>query len=144
MTAPVSLEVHRLNIDVEGAWHPIRLQPLVYEHVRSKDGMHAIITAPHEELLDVILPLGVRYARHVVCCQAPERYLTHAHSIRVHYLRVLLEQGRIHVIPAATRKPGQATPVWILVFATEAMKRFMLRNPLPTDGERLLQLLPSL
>jgi hypothetical protein len=57
---------------------------------------------------------------------------------------VLHAQGRIHVIPAATREPGQPTLVWILVFATEAMKRFMLRNPLPTDGERLLQLLPSL
>jgi hypothetical protein len=130
-----------LNAESSAGHHWDAMQPMSYSRMREHTGMHTIVTAPRRVLLDVILPLSMRFARHAVCCYAPITYLTTAHEVRAAFLKTLHEQGRVHLLPGSVRGSSQESYVWILVFATQAMKRLMLRDPLP-DNDHLLSLLP--
>jgi hypothetical protein len=118
--------------------HLDAMQPMSYEDVRLACGTHVILLSPRTDLIDVMLPLGVRYARHVVCCYVPVMYLRHAHTLRIRFLRKLQDQGRVRVLPGAVRGKSQIACVWILVFATDVMACLMVKSA----TESICDLLP--
>jgi hypothetical protein len=120
------VETNCLTDESSARHHWDAMQPMSYIRMRGHNGMHTIVVAPRKVLLDVVLPLSIRYARHLVCCYAPRTYLTTAHGIRAAFLKALHEQGRVHLLPGSVRGDTQESYVWILVFATKAMKSLML------------------
>jgi hypothetical protein len=118
--------------------HYDAMQPMSYDEIRLQVGMHVVMLAPRVELIDVMLPLAMRYARHVVCCYVPVLYLRQAHTLRDSFLRDLHTQGRLKLLPGSVRGNHQTDCVWLLVFATETMAGLMIQ----TATESVCDLLP--
>jgi uncharacterized membrane protein len=100
--------------------------------------MHIVMIAPSLHLIDAMLPLAMRYARHAVCCYVPEIYLSQAHALRERFLRALHAQGRVVVLPGAVRGNNQTACMWVLVFATKTMAELMVQ----VATESICDLLP--
>jgi hypothetical protein len=131
----------RTNSLPAGDWahsHLDAMQPLSYATIKQAVGMHAIILTPVPELIDAMLPIAMRYARHVVCCYMPVMYLRHAHTLRVQFMMHLQAQGRLKLIPGAVRGDRQTACIWLLVFPT----RFQANLMVTTQTECVCDLLP--
>ena len=56
-------------------YHFDAMQPDSYQRLRFEVGSHVIVVTPLFELADVIIPLAVKYAKHVACCRVPCQFL---------------------------------------------------------------------
>jgi len=116
-----------INPNQAADYHHDALQPDTYWNMRQQQGMDAIITIPKEEVLDLALPLAVKFAYMIVCCQVPGRYLTDAPEARMNWLRDMQQQGRLFFIMGLPRGPMGRRRVWLVVFKTRAISEWMRR-----------------
>ena len=107
--------------------HEDALQPQFYRRVRKEFSFECIVTSPVVALLDVALPLAVLFAP-VVAVHVPGGYVTSAHPARLAYLKGLAQQGRLALLLGLPQGPLGRRYVWIVVFATEALRRRRLRS----------------
>ncbi|GIL67127.1 hypothetical protein Vafri_20576, partial [Volvox africanus] len=83
----------------------------------------AIITSPWPAVLDLVLPLATFFAP-LVAMHVPSHAVTNAHGPRREYLQKLAEEGRLALMMGM---PGAGQRgLWIVVFATRALKGIML------------------
>lgn len=117
---------NEVDAAIPADYHLDALQPLSYRTVQQQHGMHVILMAPCSMLLDVLLPLAVKFARHVVCCRVPGSYITAAHAARRSWLRQMQLAGRLHILMGLPIGPNAVHHVWLLVFVSAEMKRLLV------------------
>ncbi|GIL53641.1 hypothetical protein Vafri_9259, partial [Volvox africanus] len=112
------------------------LQPAFYRRVQDVWPYDAIITSPcWLTVLDLALPLATFFAP-LVAMHVPSHAVTNAHGARCEYLQKLAEEGRLALmmgIPGAGQRG-----LWIVVFATRALKRIMLCKGMAGKGAWVL------
>jgi len=89
-----------------------------------------IIAAPSQFVLDVVVPLGVKFSDQCAAFLVPITYVTcmHAPAARSEYLANLKDNGRVIVIPSTSVLPGAVQQVWLVIFASKAIKDTLLRD----------------
>ena len=111
-------------------YHFDAMQPDSYQRLRFEVGSHVIVVTPLFELADVIIPLAVKYAKHVACCRVPCQFLNERRQFpaRDAWLKKLQEQRRLLVVYPAAQLDGltlAAGCVWLVVFASEEQRALM-------------------
>ena len=116
-----------VNPRLAADYHYDALQPETYRNMQHQQGMDAVITSPKEAVLDLALPLAVKFANMIVCCQVPGHYLTDAPEARMKWLRDLQQQGRLFFIMGLPKGTMERRRVWLVVFKTRAISEWMRR-----------------
>jgi hypothetical protein len=101
-------------------------------YIRLKTAGHmpdAVVMSPWFAVLDIALPLAVRFALSVVCAHVPGHYLTDATAPRLNWLRSLKEEGRLATILGLPKGPMGRRCVWLLIFRDAFVKSRLLRTP---------------
>ena len=107
--------------------HADALQPGFYRRAQAEQAIDAVVTSPWFAALDLALPLAVLAARAVACVHVPGHYITDAHPARVHYLRELMREGRLHVLWNLPKGPMGRRCGWVIVFATPQLANWLIR-----------------
>ena len=116
-----------INSKLAVDYHHDALQPETYWSIRQRHGMDAIVSSPCFAVLDLALPLAVKFAHMVVCCHVPGHYLTDAPEARAQWLQSLQWQGRLFFIMGVPRGPMGRRSVWLVIFRTQAIGEWMRR-----------------
>ena len=83
---------------------------------------HIILASPAPEVLDVILALASFHARHVACLRVSPSFFTKTSpQPRRAFLRALLAEDRLHVIPTTS-----SSSLWLLILASAHIRSSML------------------
>ncbi len=112
--------------------HRDALQPGFYRWARDAWGFEAIVTAPWPELLDLAIPLAVRFSPIAAFC-VPGEYMASVSLGRREYLEALGRQGRLAVLTGLPRGPVGRRCLWVVVFATKGLRERRLRPCLGLD-----------
>ena len=125
----ISVHTNDQSVSVVANSHFDALQPIFYVYAKQLIGLDAVIISPPTGVLDMALPLAVRNAGMVVCCQVPMHYITQAHNNRNRWLRSLHDEERLFFI-VTSRSGSSEGPrcVWVVVFKTKAISDW-LRKP---------------
>ena len=86
-------------------------------------GLDCVVSSPFFALLDIALPLAVRFARQAVCMHVPAMYYTDAPAQRLSFFRALEAQSRMHTIMHLPRGPLGRRCMWIVIFASPGLAR---------------------
>lgn len=114
------------------------LQPSTYHTIINKQGpISAIVMSSLFALLDLALPIAERHATDVVCAHVPGHYLTDGPDARFRWLRRFQQQGRLHLILGLPRGPMGRRCLWLIIFASSAVKRRLLRPEFAAGGYTL-------
>jgi hypothetical protein len=87
-----------------------------------------IIGSPHFLHLDIMLPLAVLTASHLVAFHVPGHYISNPTVARQCYFDTLIQQGRVVFLFGLPRAGMGQRCAWILVFKTTALRESMLRR----------------
>lgn len=114
--------------DLDPGWlnvhsHADALQPVFYQ----SNPCQVIVTSPPFGILDVAVPLLALAASAVACIHVPGHYISSATKPRQQWLQHLCKQDRLHVILGLERGPIGRKCAFLLVFATAAIKKQLLR-----------------
>jgi hypothetical protein len=90
--------------------------------------LDAVVMRPPAGLLDLALPLAVRTARLLVCCQVPEEFITQASAARRQWLRRLDSAGRLILIYGERQGPLSQRCVWVVVFRARHVAEMVRRS----------------
>ena len=116
-----------VNPRLAADYHYDALQPETYRNMQQHQSMDAVVTCPREAVLDLALPLAVKFANMIVCCQVPGHYLTDAPEARMEWLRDMQQQGRLFFIMGLPKGTMGRRRVWLVVFKTRAISEWMRR-----------------
>ena len=108
--------------------HMDALQPALYLHAAKHCAVDAVVSSPWFAVLDLALPLAIAASRMVACVHVPGHYITDAHPIRARYLAELMAAHRLHVLWNLPKGPMGRRCGWLLVFASPALKRALVRK----------------
>ena len=106
---------------------PWRASPLEARTWRQCVGpLDVVVGAPPAPLLDVLLPLVLRFVGVAVVVPAPREYITAAPYPRRRWLQGLQAQGRLMLLQDPPLvSPGLKEFVWVLAFSTRAARQLM-------------------
>lgn len=90
--------------------------------------LDAVVMRPPAGLLDLALPLAVRTARLLVCCQVPEEFITQASAARRQWLRRLDSAGRLILIYGQRQGSLSQRCVWVVVFRARHVAEMVRRS----------------
>ena len=116
-----------INPAMDTDYHLDALQPETYWNIRQKHGMDAVVTSPYFSVLDLALPLAVKFATMVVCCHVPGHYLTDAPVARMRWLQSLQCEDRLYFIMGLPRGPMGRRCVWLVIFKSKEVCSLMRR-----------------
>jgi hypothetical protein len=88
------------------------------------------------DLIDLTLPMAVRYVHQVVCCMIPALILGRTAN-RTEFLRRLLEADRLVILPALPDDTSDTQGRWLIIFRDPVTKLRMLA---PEVGEQVMAL----
>ena len=123
----LSCHTNDLNPSVEAHTHHDALQPGSYEAVRLARGMDCIVISPWYCVLDLAIPLAIRYSTTLVCCHVPGHYFTNAPAPRRAMLKSLADQRRLHIVMSPHRSAMGMRCLWIVVARDSATLRAVLK-----------------
>ena len=110
----------------EAERHEDALQPGFYRQVKEFWHYDAIVGSPWFSVLDLALPLAVCFAP-LVAFPGPGDYVTNAPPIRREYLRALQGEGRLALLVGLPRGRVGRRCLWLVVFASRALRERLLR-----------------
>ena len=130
--AGLSVISNESNAHMPAEHHFNVLQPQSWRSMQRLFGVHAVVMTPLFTLVDLVLPLAVAFADQLVACHVQWTYLSEAHGARMTWLRLLQDQGRLHFILGPPRGATVKRCLWVLVFASPALKARILTAPQET------------
>jgi hypothetical protein len=114
------------------------VQPGTYRALKERGVcLEAIVSSPWFSVLDVALPLAVRYASVVACVRVPMHYVSNAPEARRRWLNALLEQGRLLLITGIPASLTGQVYTWLVVFSGQLARRRMLRGSYAQAGDQV-------
>jgi len=112
-----------IDSNTTSSWHRDALQPSFYSDLSAHlGGLDVVVMSPPTRVIDLALPLAVRYAREVVCCRVPDCYLAGAPPGRAAFLAWLQRHGRMSVVVNASRGTQPGRSAWLCVFASPLVR----------------------
>jgi hypothetical protein len=125
----VRVVTNELYAECEADYHENPVLPEVYERFAGRHEMSTVVSAPWPRLLDLALPLAMRFATTAVCMFVPGQYLANAPPARAAFLEHYTRMGRVRKIYGApVDGPVTQAGVWICVFAKPEFAQEMVRQ----------------
>ncbi|PNH01078.1 Retrovirus-related Pol polyprotein from transposon [Tetrabaena socialis] len=109
-------------------FHEDALQPGLYRRAQQAHSYNAIVSSPWFALLDVALPLAVRFSP-VVAFHVPGSFVINSPPGRQRFLAALAEAGRLSLVLGLPRGPSGLRCVWLVVFRSLVLRKRVTRQP---------------
>lgn len=94
------------------------------------ESFDAIITSPWFAILDLAIPILMKYARYFIAVHVPAYYITNAHEHRIKFIKRLMRQGRVHIVGNLPHAVIGWRCVWLLIFKDRSTARRYIKRDL--------------